>query len=229
MMVMGELTEKLQQVIEAMIIPQLAEAGLITLSITEETPIQCTLVFDREAYEPAFFNRLWTTYKIAIITYRKNVKDKWPQNCFRTYSVSVSDQTVNMDLYEQQTLLGGNRFREIRKQGESGHQTAIITTHPSMELSQIAGRMFARWSQENFFRYLIQDYDFDKMISYGIETIDPEKMVVNPEYRRLTHQIKNYVKNYSGSNQNFFLWQTRYFQKKLTKSQLLHKNNWNSN
>jgi hypothetical protein len=190
MMVMGELTEKLQQVIEAMIIPQLAEAGLITLSITEETPIQCTLVFDREAYEPAFFNRLWTTYKIAIITYRKNVKDKWPQNCFRTYSVSVSDQTVNMDLYEQQTLLGGNRFREIRKQGESGHQTAIITTHPSMELSQIAGRMFARWSQENFFRYLIQDYDFDKMISYGIETIDPEKMVVNPEYRRLTHQIK---------------------------------------
>lgn len=190
MMVMGELTEKLQQAIEKMILPQLAEAGLITLDTTEETSIQCTLVFDREAYEPAFFYRLWTVYKIAIITYRKNVKDKWPEDCFKSYVVSVSDQTVNMDLCEQETPLGGYCFREIRKLSESGHQTAIITTHPSMELSQIAGRMFARWCQENFFRYLIHDYDFDKMISYGVETIDPEKLVVNPEYRRLSHQLK---------------------------------------
>lgn len=50
--------------------------------------------------------------------------------------------------------------------------------------------MFARWSQENFFRYLIQDYDFDKMISFGIETVDPEKEIVNPQYRKLTHQLK---------------------------------------
>lgn len=190
MMVMGELTEKLQQAIEKMILPQLAEAGLLTLDITEETPIQCTLIFDREAYEPAFFYRLWTVYKIAIITYRKNVKDKWPEDCFKPYVVSVSDQTVNMDLCERETPLGGYCFREIRKLGESGHQTAIITTHPSMELSQIAGRMFARWSQENFFRYLIHDYDFDKMISYGVEIIDPEKLVVNPEYRRVSHQLK---------------------------------------
>ena len=28
------------------------------------------------------------------------------------------------------------------------------------------------------------------MISYGIESIDPDKLVVNPHYRKLTHQIK---------------------------------------
>ena len=50
--------------------------------------------------------------------------------------------------------------------------------------------MFARWSQENFFRYLIKDYDFDKMISFGVETIDMEKTVVNPQYRKATCQIK---------------------------------------
>jgi|GEM_PF-3349181 len=42
--------------------------------------------------------------------------------------------------------------------------------------------MFGRWSQENFFRYLIADYDFDKMIEFGVETIAwemPEKIRFN--------------------------------------------------
>ena len=190
MMVMGELTEKLQEAIEKLIIPQLVQAGLITLDITEDTPIQCTFVFDREAYQPSYFNHLWINYKIAVITYRKNVKDNWADNGFKPFAVKVSDQIINMDLCEQKTTLGGYEFREIRKLGESGHQTSIITTHPSLELKQIAGRMFSRWSQENFFRYLIKDYDFDKMISFGVETIDPEKTVVNPQYRQLTHRLK---------------------------------------
>ena len=50
--------------------------------------------------------------------------------------------------------------------------------------------MFGRWSQENFFRYLILDYDFDKLVSFGIEPVDPEKEIVNPQYRKLTHQLK---------------------------------------
>lgn len=190
MMVMGELTEKLQQAIETLIIPQLAEAGMITLSITNETPIQCTFIFDREAYDTEFFYRLWITYKIAVITYRKNVKDNWDEKCFESIAVTVSGQVVNMDLCEQQTQLGEYLFREVRKLGVSGHQTSIITTHPSLEMTQIAVRMFARWIQENFFRYLIYDYDFDKMIFYGVETIDPEKIIVNPEYRKVNHQLK---------------------------------------
>jgi hypothetical protein len=190
MMVMGELTEKLQTVIEYQIIPQLQQTILLSRQPTgDNTPI-CTFIFDREAYEPAFFRRLWEKYKIAIITYRKNVKDKWPVECFKSLAVSVLQQTVNMQLCERGTHLGGYWFREVRRQGETGHQTSIVTTHPTLELPLIAGRMFGRWSQENFFRYLIEDYDFDKMVSFGIEPVDPEKEIVNPQYRKLTHQIK---------------------------------------
>lgn len=204
MMVMGELTEKLQEAIEKLIIPQLAEAGLITMDITENTPIQTTFIFDREAYEPAFFNRLWITYKIAVITCRKNAKDKWPEECFKPFTIPVFDQFVTMYLYEQETTLGGYHFREIRKRGESEHQTSIITTHPSLEMAQIAIRMFARWCQENFFRYLILDYDFDKMIFYGVETIDPERKVVNPEYRKLNHQLKKLREKIQRAEAKFF-------------------------
>ena len=190
MMVMGELSEKLQTVIEHQIIPRLMEAKLISADIENQKEPQCTLVFDREAYEPAFFRRLWERYRIAIITYRKNVKDQWEANRFESIDVQVLNHVINMDLCEQETELGGYRMREIRRLGASGHQTAIITTHPHLQTKQIAGRMFARWSQENFFRYLIQDYDFDKMISFGVETIDMEKTVVNPQYRKATYQLK---------------------------------------
>jgi hypothetical protein len=95
-----------------------------------------------------------------------------------------------MHLCERQTVLGGHPFREIRRLGESEHQTSIVTTHPTLATAVIAGRMFSRWSQENFFRYLMQDYDFDRMAAFGTEPADAEREVVNPEYRKLTHKIK---------------------------------------
>ena len=190
MMVMGELTEKLQVVIENQIIPQLQQTMLWGDISDKQVKPRCTFVFDREAYEPAFFYRLWKTYRIAVITYRKNVKDLWSDERFENKAVTVLQQTVNMKICECGTELGGFWFREIRRQGETGHQTAIITNHPTLETAIVAGRMFGRWSQENFFRYLIQDYDFDKMITFGTESIDSTKEVVNPEYRKITHQIK---------------------------------------
>jgi len=190
MMVMGELTEKLQTVIEHQIIPQLLQTILLSGEPAAENIPICTFIFDREAYQPTFFMRLWENYKIAIITYRKNVKDKWPVESFKSATVSVMQQTIHMQLCETTTELGGHLFREIRRLGEDEHQTAIITTHPTLSASNIAGRMFARWSQENFFRYLIQDYDFDKMVSFGTEPVDPEKEIVNPEYRKATYRLK---------------------------------------
>lgn len=190
MMVMGELTEKLQTVIEEQIIPQLQKTKLLADGPMVANQPVCTFVFDREAYQPAFFKRLWEKYKIAIITYRKNVKDKWPDESFESIDVEVMQQNINMQLCELGTQLGRCWFREIRRLAGDGHQTAIITTHPTLKIQSIAGRMFARWSQENFFRYLIQDYDFDKIVSFGTEPVDPEKEIVNPEYRKLCHQLK---------------------------------------
>jgi len=195
MMVMGQLTEKLQTIIEENIIPQLLQTSLLADPPKEPSGPQCTLVFDREAYQPAFFQRLWAKYKIAVITYRKNVKDKWAEDDFISTKTKVLDQTVTMYICEQKTELSGSTFREVRRLGKDGHQTAIITTHPTLSKSEIAGKMFARWSQENFFRYLIQDYGFDKMIQYGVEVIEPEADVVNPPYRKIAKDKNNQRKN----------------------------------
>jgi hypothetical protein len=213
MVVMGELTEKLQTVIEDLIIPQLQQTVLLPwvplpaeqqeakaqqdASIIDSFEIEqqpkrptCTLIFDREAYQPTFFQRLWIKWQIAIITYRKNVKDIWEPECFTTTEVTVLDQKITMLLCERKVTLDGIDFREIRCLGEGGHQTSVITNNLIICMAVVAGRMFGRWVQENFFRYLIMDYDFDKMIEFGTIAIDQNKEVVNPQYRKLNHQLK---------------------------------------
>jgi len=207
MMVMGELTEKLQQIIEHQIIPQLQQTEWLkhtssNASEKQETSIReilkeqsaiqpiCTFIFDRGAYEPLFFQRLWNEHRIAVITYRKNVQDNWPKDEFKSTVVTVLEQNITMLICEKKITLNGVVLREIRKLNEGGHQTSIITTTPLIRSAVAAGRMFGRWSQENFFRYLIMDYDFDKMIEFGVETVDANKEVVNPIYRKLSHHLK---------------------------------------
>lgn len=128
----------------------------------------------------------------------------WDENGFKPFVVKVLDQVVTMQLCEQKTALSGHTFREIRRLSKDGHQTAIITTHPTLIKNDIAGKMFARWSQENFFRYLIQDYDFDKMIEYGTEEINPKAEVVNPPYRKISYEIKKIREKISRLESKFY-------------------------
>lgn len=202
LVVTGELTEKLQEVIKESIIVQLMENPTIQQRQKQHCPVLFVLVFDREAYQPSFFNWLWVEHKIAVITYRKNVKNQWPESEFNSADCQVINSTVTMKLCDKKVELDGHTFREVRKLSEGGHQTAIITTHPTLLIQLIAGYMFSRWSQENFFRYLIQDFDFDKMWQYGTQELADSKQIVNPDYRRLTNQLKKLREKISRLNAN---------------------------
>jgi hypothetical protein len=188
----GDLNEKLQHMIEFEMIPKLLEQGVIARATAETTIPVCTLIFDREAYAPDFFIRLWTNHRIAIISYRKNVKDIWEASEFKAHTITDSKGLTDdtMHLCEKEVELKGHIFREIRKISDSNHQTAIITTNPTMELAKVAVRMFARWLQENFFKYMMADYSLDHIYQYGVEEIELSEEIVNPAYRSIYNQHK---------------------------------------
>ena len=73
---------------------------------------------------------------------------------------------------------------------EGGHQTSILTTHKDLGMAFIARHMFARWAQENFFKYMIQEYAFDSITQYTVNQLDEDIEVVNREYSNLTYQLK---------------------------------------
>jgi hypothetical protein len=95
-----------------------------------------------------------------------------------------------MQLCEMGIQLNGHWFREIRKLSENGHQTSVLTTHPGLSLTETAVKMFSRWAQENFLKYRIADFDFDRMIEYGTEPVNQKRTIPNPCYKELTYQIK---------------------------------------
>ena len=194
LVVTGELNEKLKDVILEKFIPILLEdtSDLFPEEELAQDPKRprFTIIFDREAYEPAFFKFLWETYRIAVITYRKGVKDKWPNEDFKEHKALVIGKEVTMNLAEQRVIVSETELREIRKRCENGHQTSIVTTNEQISIETVAGKMFSRWSQENFFRYMLQDYELDKMVEYGVEAIEPQKKVVNPFYKKLSNEIK---------------------------------------
>ena len=171
----------------------------------EQNPLlsKYMLVFDREGYSPEFFYDLWQE-RIAACTYKKNVKDKWADEEFTTYEEVLPDGEIQnenekkqkVDLAERGVLLksaDGKKeiwCREIRKRSKSGHQTAIITTNYLLNIVMIGFYMFARWSQENFFKYMMEHYDIDGLVSYLKETVDATKRLVNPDYRKLESELK---------------------------------------
>jgi hypothetical protein len=194
MVVAGELNEKLKDMILMHIVPTLIKQTEHRVDQkqldNDPTAARFTMVFDREAYDLSFFKQLWDTYRIAVLTYRKGVKDVWPESDFAEVSTTVIGKNVSMNLCEKQWKHQTCTMREIRKLSENGHQTSIVTTMHQGSCAYLAGKMFSRWSQENFFRYMVQDYDLDKVAEYGIEEVNLESEVVNPSYKNLTHRIK---------------------------------------
>ena len=166
----------------------------------EENPFICRfiLVFDREGYSPKLMRRLWKDHRIGCITYKKFAKkdEKWPVEMFSDVTVRLSNgEDVVMRLAEQGSMIGSNKdsqvwVREVRKLTDSGHQTSLVSTAYDLEHVELAGRMFARWCQENFFRYMMRHYAIDLIVEYGTDGFPDIAKAVNPARRKL-ERIRN--------------------------------------
>ena len=185
----------LLRVLENEIVPRLEQEVPCQPSLfeQEEDPLipRFTLIFDREGYSPDFMDRMWKR-RIACQTYHKYPGDDWPESEFQEQEVSlVSGHIVKMKLAERGTFLGGKIWvREIRRLTKSGHQTAIISTDYKRNLTTAAAAMFARWSQENFFKYMRENYNIDRLIDYSTEDIPDTTRVVCPLYREADRDVK---------------------------------------
>jgi hypothetical protein len=158
-----------------------------------DDPYRCrfTLVFDREGYSPDFFKQMWAL-RIASQTYHKYPKGDWALHEFQSYELRLpGGETVQMMLAERGTRLSnGFWVREVRKLTSTGHQISVLTVDYRAPITAVAVNMFARWSQENYFKYMMQEFGIDRLIDYGTVEPDETKTVVSPVYRKLEGEIK---------------------------------------
>jgi prepilin-type processing-associated H-X9-DG protein len=165
-----------------------------TQAMNTPSPHRFTLVFDREGYSPDFLARMKAQH-IAVLTYRKYRSDAWPETEFHAHTLSLPmGGETRVKLAERGVCLSNGLWvREIRKLTERGHQTALLATDYQSDLTRVAACMFARWSQENYFKYMREHYGLDKLADYRTEDITEPMQVVNPAYRELDGKVRSHV------------------------------------
>lgn len=202
----------LLQVLRTDIVPRLLRdiPGQPSEQELENHPHRCrfVLVFDREGYSPAFFREMWREHRIGCITYHKHPRGEWPEEWFGSESVSMPDgQTVTMLLAETGSLVGSGKdamwMREVRKLTESAHQVSLISTAFDVEHRALAARLFTRWCQENFFRYMMQHFAFDLLGEHTTAPLPDTEQVVNPQWRELNRQRNSLQGKLTGRNAQF--------------------------
>lgn len=87
-------------------------------------------------------------------------------------------------------LKGKLRLRQVTRRMDHGHQTPILTSRRDLPAAQVAYRMFERWRQENFFKYLREEYALDALVEYAAVPDDPTREVPNPAWAAWDAQLR---------------------------------------
>jgi transposase len=173
-----------------------ANAGLVKMmpSILAEVRAlvpdrRVTVVFDRGGFSPKLFEAMYEG-GFDVLTYRKGAPDPVPEDAFTEHEVPGSPTRQTMRLHEKIVILS-NRFwlRQVTRLADDGHQTQVLTTLEDLPAVDVAVRMFDRWRQENFFKYMRDEYALDALVNYGAEADDPDRDVPNPDRRAVDLEL----------------------------------------
>jgi hypothetical protein len=153
-----------------------------------------TVVFDREGYSPDLFRELQQRQIAALTYHRYPDGEDWRAEEFQEQVVSFGNgESVRLKLAERGMHVGrrpGLWVREVRKLGADGHQIPIVSTNFSGDATAQAAALMARWSQENFFKYMREHFGLDALVQYGTEQMPATVTVVNPAWQELNRQVR---------------------------------------
>lgn len=152
---------------------------------------ELTMVFDRGGFSPKLFKELiGAEKKIHVMTYRKGHWRNLPRRRFVWHEGDVDGRRVKYDLADGEVVLSnGLRLRQVTRRTENGHQTPILTSRRDLSALEVATRMFGRWRQENFFKYLREEYALDALVDYEVVEADSKREIPNPARKALEDKL----------------------------------------
>ncbi|HET7447387.1 MAG TPA: hypothetical protein VFJ49_05675 [Methyloceanibacter sp.] len=150
-----------------------------------------TIVFDRGGWSPKLFDTI-VKDGFDLLTYRKGRCRRIQERRFIRRRAELDRCWVDYLLHDQPVglLKGKLRLRQVTRLCEGGHQTQVITSRWDLCDFEVAYRMFERWRQENFFKYMREEFLLDALIDYQIEPEDPTRTIPNPERRAMDKNIR---------------------------------------
>jgi transposase len=150
-----------------------------------------TIVFDRGGWSPKLF-AVMIKSGFDVLTYRKGHCRRINERRFIRRRAVLDGCSVDYLLHDEPVrfLKGKLRLRQVTRLCDGGHQTRVITSRWDLRDIEVAYRMFERWRQENFFKYMREEFLLDALVDYQIEPEDPTHTIPNPERRALDKEIR---------------------------------------
>jgi transposase len=197
LVVTSEMNAGLTQVLEA-----------IVTDATEWLPVgqRLTVLFDRGGWCLKLFARL-QAQGVDIITYRKGKRQAIARSHFSEHQVHEDGKEKTYWLYDQPRVRVGRLrshrqkrraagepeylwLRQITVLREDGRQTVIVTNRTDLTAVEVVQRLFRRWRQENYFKYMAEEFALDALVEYGVEDVSEESTRPNPERKRVAREGK---------------------------------------
>lgn len=162
-----------------------------------------TVIFDRGGYSAKLFARLITS-GFDIITYRKGKARKLARSSFAKRRRKIDGMWREYELCDRPRARVGRLrakrknpaeaqylwLREVRVLRDDGRQTPILTNRTDLDAVEVAYRVFHRWRQENFFKYMEEEFALDALVEYGAEEVSEGNDRPNPQWTKMTKQLK---------------------------------------
>jgi hypothetical protein len=151
-----------------------------------------TVVFDRGGWKQKLFLSLIKDQNWDILTYRKGKTRNVPRKSFQEQTASIDGRKVKYVLSEKRIRLlkGSLELRQITVLGKNDHQTHIVTSRKDLGAAEAAYWMFNRWRQENYFKYMEEEFALDALATYEVEPADPKRMVPNPVRKAIEKEVR---------------------------------------
>lgn len=163
-----------------------------------------TVIFDRGGYRPKLFARLIAD-GFDVMTYRKGKSGKLPRSQFERQRRKIDGKWVSYSLSDRPRVRVGQLrpkrkkstegprylwLREVRVLRDDGRQTPILTNRTDLQAVEVAYRTFNRWRQENFFKYMAEEFALDALVEYGVDEVSAELDRPNSEWTKVDKHLR---------------------------------------
>ena len=162
-----------------------------------------TVAFDRGGFSPKLFAQLHAQ-KYDVLTYRKGRKRPLPRSRFTVQGQQIEGVWREYEICDRPRVPVGKRptgdsskdggkyfwMREVRVWRADGRQTSILTHRLDLSAVEVAYRMFNRWCQENYFKYMDAEFELDALVEYGADPVSPEVDRPNPRRKPVEKRLK---------------------------------------
>jgi len=148
-----------------------------------------TVIFDRGGYDGNLFTWL-RKEKLDFITYQKG-DPQLPRERFSRHETKFEGKKLRFWIAEDQvSVAGSGPWRRIVVRTANGHQTPILTSLTELPAAKVAVLMFARWRQENFFKYMGEHMGLNQLLGYAHQEADGSQLVPNPQRQGVERELK---------------------------------------